>query len=86
MRASADNVTDARYEDEVSGCTASAALVTDKQIYVVCALFLHSMLADSNFRDYRPMLVIPGLFSVSRAGLNRFRSTTSPRTKARRLG
>jgi len=31
----ADKYTDPKYEEEVSGCTACVALITDEKIYVV---------------------------------------------------
>lgn len=54
---------DPKYEEEVSGCTASVGLISKTKIYVVSAgNFLHY--GTMALIDFRQMPVIRGLYSV----------------------
>lgn len=50
---------DPRYEEEVSGCTASTAIVSSKQIFVVC---LHTSTFAKSAYKIREMLEIREVF------------------------
>lgn len=78
QRTKADIALDPKYEEEVSGCTASVGLISEKKIYVV-SLSLASAIKDTDF--LRQTLATHGLYSVSRVEQSRSRSTTSRRTK-----
>lgn len=52
---------DPRYEEEVSGCTASVAIVSAKKIYVVCWRLCQNELFADNSRE---MLETPEVFLV----------------------
>lgn len=69
---------DPRYEEEVSGCTASVAILSAKQIFVVSARNFRGRLSAHYSRE---MLEIRAAFLVLRDGRSLFLSTTSHRTK-----
>lgn len=73
--------TDPKYEEEVSGCTASVGVLSKDKIYVVCRPHM-----AQNYKAHtdRPTRVIRALFSESRAGQSRSHSTTSHRTRVRK--
>lgn len=73
---------DPKYEEEVSGCTASVGIISRDKIWVVCALLhplspalLHLLTED------RQMQVTRGPFLVSRVVQSHFLSTISRRMK-----
>jgi hypothetical protein len=70
---------DPRYEEEVSGCTASVGILSAKKIYVV-SLTLSTM---TNFQadQCRAMLEILEVCWVLRVEPSRFRLTTNHKTK-----
>lgn len=70
---------DPRYEEEVSGCTASVAIVSSKKIFVVCTRA--SMRRNSTDMP-RVTLGTLGVFWESRAEPSHSHSTTSRRMRA----
>ena len=73
---------DPRYEEEVSGCTASVGIITNEKIYVV--RFPLDIYLDTSDMTRR-MLVIQGRFWASREERNLCRLTTSPKMKVWRM-
>lgn len=73
---------DPKYEEEVSGCTASVGIITHDKIYVVRE---SARLFGRGSTDLsRVMLVTPDPSSESKAEPSPSLSTTSRRTRARR--
>jgi len=71
---------DPKYEEEVSGCTASVGLITSTQIFVVsCKRDCFSNTANI----HRRTLVILDLYLVSKAERNHCLSITSLKMKVR---
>lgn len=70
---------DPKYEEEVSGCTASVGLISKDKIYVVRRRipYLRFRCADSS----RATLETPDQFSASKVEQNRCLLTTSRRMK-----
>jgi len=75
--------TDPKYEEEVSGCTATVAVITKDKIYCVCH-FLSSLPSYSRgLISRRPTRATQEPFSESRAEQSPSPSTTSHKTKVR---
>src|SRR5436309_2869908 len=68
---------DPRYEDEVSGCTASVGVITHDKIYVVSQLYTYEEYPNIT----RPILATPEAYSASKVARNLFPMTTNPRMK-----
>ena len=75
---------DPRYEEEVSGCTATVAVIANNKIYVVCLTRANTEVADADLN--REMLVIRELSWVSRDVQSHSLSTTSHKTRVGRRG
>lgn len=73
---------DPKYEEEVSGCTASVALISKTTIYVVSTIF-DLLLRDCLLINSRAMLVTHVLSLGSKAEPNLYRTTISLRTRVR---
>lgn len=73
---------DPKYEEEVSGCTASVGIITKDKVYVVCSSL--SELREEYADLYRATRVTRDPSSVSKAVPSPSPSTTSPRMRAKR--
>lgn len=74
--------TDPKYEEEVSGCTASVGVISKDKIYVVCQKLTFVCTVTELSRQTRAIREVSW---ASRAGQSLFRTTTSPRTKVRKI-
>lgn len=72
---------DPKYEEEVSGCTASVGVISRDKIWVVCICCYTKV--SLSYMVYRPMLVIHDLCLVSRVAQSLCPLITNPRTKVR---
>lgn len=76
---------DPKYEEEVSGCTASVGLISKTKIYVVgVGNVLHK--GTIGLIDFRQMPVIRGLYSVSKDEQNLYHMTISLKTRVSQAG
>lgn len=74
----ADSSIDPKYEEEVSGCTASVGVISKDKIWVVCSRLSHRRTLA---KHSRPTRATPAAFSESRAAQSLSRSTTSLKTR-----
>lgn len=70
--------TDPKYEEEVSGCTATVAIVSKDKIFCVS---LSTNVIDSFAHPHRPILEIREPFSALKVAQSHSHSITNPRTK-----
>lgn len=73
---------DPKYEEEVSGCTASVGIITKDKVYVVCPSF--GELCKGYTDLCRAMRVTRDPSSASKAVPSPSPSTTSPRMRVKR--
>lgn len=79
---------DPKYENEVSGCTASVALLSESKIYVVSDSLTRRITAQANYfcNAHRPMLGTLEVFWGSKGEQSLCHLTTSHRTKVSLCG